>query len=128
MRRAFVLAALMLTGCAEDPAAIAPTAVPSSKWAGSTCGEINAMLSRLQPTLRDITVAQTKQRNDDTAGLILFGITPTMLGGGRSWDEDIARIKGEIAALRSAGAAKGCKMPDPPPLPPPPKNAPVGRT
>lgn len=123
---AALAAALLVTACASDPKAIQPTYVSANKYAGATCEQINAELAVVIPRLEAQTVEQQDRRRADMVLGVLVGLTPTMMGGSKGREADIAVLKGEHAALTAAAAGKGCPPPvlpvvpakkEPPPLP-----------
>ncbi|MGE0575413.1 MAG: hypothetical protein AB7F22_10405 [Reyranella sp.] len=117
MRAAAVFAVAALTAaCASDPKAIQPTYVSANKYASASCEQINAELAIVVPRLTEQTADQRDQRRADIVLGVLVGLTPTMMGGAKGREADIAVLKGEHQALTSAAAEKGC----PPPVLPPP--------
>ena len=111
------LAAAVVASCAADPRTIQPAYVSSMKYDTATCAQIVREIYEVEPRLQANIVAQNHRRSEDAAGIILIGISPTMISPDNSREYEISRLKGESEALRAAGATKGCNMPPPPPPP-----------
>lgn len=113
MRIALLLpiGALGLAACAADPTRIEPAFVPSAAFAASDCPAIAAGIAEREPFLEGLVRDQSRRRDADMMSGIFIGITPSMLDPKGAQESEIARLKGELAALRAEGAAKACALP-----------------
>ncbi|HLS19469.1 MAG TPA: hypothetical protein VK090_06640 [Paracoccaceae bacterium] len=109
-----VIAALALTAvaaCAKAPEHIAASYVPSSQYAGVSCTDLDTALTNNSERLAAATKAQSDARVRDQVamgvGLVLFAPAVLLLAIPDSSD-DLAKLKGEQAALHEAHTAKGC--------------------
>jgi hypothetical protein len=100
------LAALVLAGCAADPATIAPAYVSPTAYTGLDCSAMNAEAARLSARLATVTGQQQDAAESDAAltavTLILFWI------GNGDQSAELARLRGEAEALQAAAVQRGC--------------------
>ena len=109
------LAALTLSGCAQSPESVQPayaSEVPYQTW---TCDQLGQEGSNLSSALAQASRQQDDARTGDTVGVIFLGLPVSSMSGSNVAPE-IARLKGQINAVRVVGIEKHCTD-----LPPPPK-------
>ena len=94
-------AAVLATGCANRPGAIAPSYVPHVKYMSFTCSQLHIKTVELQEALRNISAAQDSAATTDAITVFLFLIPASALTGG-DLEGAVAVAKGELAAIRTA--------------------------
>jgi hypothetical protein len=112
--RAIIAAAALLAqfGCATSPDNIPAAPVPVARYLELDCGRLEAEFARVGASLRDAYGLQSEQASNDSgavAGALLV-FTPAILavGGNRPMQGEVARLKGEQAAISDALAQKNC--------------------
>lgn len=108
-------AALIASGCAQSPESVQPaysSEVPYMSWSCEQLGQEGANLSQ---ALAQASKQQEDARTGDTVGVIFLGLPVSSMSGSNVAPE-IARLKGEINAVRVVGIKKNCTN-----LPPAPK-------
>jgi uncharacterized lipoprotein NlpE involved in copper resistance len=100
--------ALTMAGCASAPSSIKPTSVSSSGYAGLSCGQLAQKANALAASYKVAADKQSSARKGDIIGVVLIGL-PTSSMSGKDNTAEVARIKGEQAAVSKAKTAKGCK-------------------
>lgn len=100
-----------ISGCAADPTKIEPTLVASDVFTSYDCAALATALAEREPRLLAIAKDQHKRRDADFAAGIIIGLTPSMFDNKASQASEIGKLKGELAAIRSAGNAKACALP-----------------
>lgn len=100
--------ALTMAGCASAPSSIKPASVSVSGYAGLSCGQLASKANALAASYKVAADKQSSTRKGDVMGVLLIGL-PTASMSGKDNSAEIARIKGEQAAVSKARTAKGCK-------------------
>lgn len=101
-------AALMLVaGCAKNPDAIAPMAMPVNAYAGLTCEQLAQEMQTTEGALTALEVDQRQAVMGDAVGVFLIGVPLSSLSGA---DKEglIAQKKGEKVAIQGAQRNQGC--------------------
>lgn len=105
-------AALILAGCAEKSADIAPSYVSSSRYDTMNCRQLGAEAQTVSDRARSAIQAQDKKASNDaaaaTVGMILFWPALFMIKGDGSQAAEVARLKGEREAIEAANRARNC--------------------
>ena len=105
-------ALLLQFGCATGPDAIAPAPVPAAQYLQLGCADLAAEQARVNSSLRDAQGLQAGQAERDSGSVAaaFFLFTPIIMavGGNSSMAGEVARLKGERAALEDAMDRKGC--------------------
>lgn len=105
---AFVVAmVLALPGCATRPDSIAPAYVSHERYSDVDCPALATKLSEAQSQLAKASSEQNSKANMDAVGVFLLGIPFSKLSGDH--EGDIARLKGEVAALETAQVKGKCR-------------------
>jgi len=104
--------AATLAGCAQNPDAIQAADVSRSAYNGVSCQTLRAELYETESGLGQLEAAQRAERNKDTAwvtgGALLFFPAMVVAAAGEDHTTEIARMKGERNAMRSAMISRGC--------------------
>lgn len=109
------LTAVALSGCAQSPESVQPayaSEVPYMTW---TCDQLGQEDANLSAALSQASKQQEDARTGDTVGVIFLGLPVSSMSGSNVAPE-IARLKGQINAVRTVGIKKNCAN-----LPPAPK-------
>lgn len=103
------LALTALAACAQQPESIAASYVSPTAYAGLSCADLDAELATVDAERQSVAQQQTDAATRDAVvmgvGLVLFWPVLPLLAI-PDHDEDLARLKGETAALRDAYAAR----------------------
>lgn len=100
-------ASVALGACAKHADRIEPAYVATGKYDGWSCERIGPEAERLVAELERKTASQNKTRSRDIAGVLLIGLPVSSMRGDAVAPE-VARLKGEVNAIRSASLSKGC--------------------
>jgi hypothetical protein len=95
-------------GCAKAPTSIEAISVDASRYAGTTCLQLNSQAKAASASYSDVATKQDQKRTDDTVSVALFGMPMHTLTG--DYEAEIARLKGEQEAIRRAMVAKRCTL------------------
>jgi len=101
------LCLLSVAGCAKSPDSISPSYVSDIQYNNHTCPQLSEEASRLSSAMARAYTQQENARTSDTVGVILLGLPVASLSGDNIAPE-IARLKGEAEAIRTASIKKGC--------------------
>lgn len=94
-----IASALVLSGCAPRPDAVAPANV-SGYGDGMTCRQAASALNRERQTVASLESAQKSAATGDTIGVFLIAVPlSSVFGGDKSGD--LATAKGKVLALES---------------------------
>ena len=102
-----VLAAIVVSGCAKKPEAIAPAYVSPTTYQSFSCRALASEARRVDQALANASAQQTKARQNDTWGVILIGLPTSSLSGGNVAPQ-IAELKGQKQTLEQTQIQKGC--------------------
>lgn len=106
-------AAVALSACAPKPESVKADYVPSAIYQSMTCNQIASEAVNVSNRAHDAVGVERRHRHQDQAitatGLIVFWPALFFTHGhnARSASE-LAQLKGEISALESVSAQKGC--------------------
>lgn len=108
---ALVLSAVLcyLSGCATAPENIASAYVSELTYINYTADQLAQEQARLTSALAEVSDAQRRARSNDTLGVILLGLPVSSLSGSNQASQ-VARIKGELAAVQKAAILKGYSL------------------
>lgn len=120
---ALALAMAGVAGCARNPDAIAPIAMPPAAYSGLSCDELAAEHRRSSEALEAVSRDQKQAATGDAVGVFLIGVPVSSLSGG---DKEglVAQHKGEVIAIEGAMRGQLCA---PPPAPPAGTPAPAAK-
>lgn len=102
----------LLSACATAPENIAPAYVSNMQYQNWTCEQMVEELSRLGSALVSASSQQNKARSNDAVGVFFLGLPVASMSGGNVAPE-IARLKGEQAAIQQAQSLKNCNAVNP---------------
>lgn len=109
-----VLAAVFLSGCAEDPKDITPTYVSPIAYQSYSCAQIGQEAQRVSERAVELTGTQAQRaKNDKIAmgvGLVIFWPALFFVKGDKQTAAELARLRGELDALDQASIAKHCGL------------------
>lgn len=113
------LIATAVAGCAKNPDAIAPIAMPANAYSGLSCEQLAAEHRRSSEALEAVSKQQTQAATGDAVGVFLIGVPVSSLSGG---DKEglVAQHKGELVAIEGAMRSQHCTLPAAPPAAPAP--------
>ncbi len=102
----FVIA--IASACAPTPESIKPSPVTDEPYQSWSCEQLQQEQARLTSALDAASTQQRKARSDDTTGVILLGL-PVGSMSGKNVAPQIARYKGELAAVQKTISDKHCQ-------------------
>lgn len=100
------LFAAALSGCATSPEHIQPALVSLDQYSANDCAQLDASMSLARADLKKFSDMQATQVKEDAASVFLVLIPASWFTGDH--EKDVARSKGEVAAIEQAEAKKGC--------------------
>jgi hypothetical protein len=109
--------AIGVAACAKSPESISPSYISDVQYRGWTCDQLGQEEVRLVQALAVASQQQEKARSNDIVGVIFIGLPVSSLSGDNIAPE-IARLKGENAALNRAMILNNCRAVPPAPVPP----------
>ena len=107
MKRAILVTALFLAGCAQKPESIQPSYISPVTYQDWTCPQLAQESARIETALASATKQQEQARSHDVTGIILLGL-PTGSMSGEAIGPEVARLKGEKNAIQQATTLKNC--------------------
>jgi hypothetical protein len=103
----------LLSACASAPDQVAASYVSPTGYSGMSCNALNIEAHNVAQRLTVATGQQSKAASSDAAltavSLILFWPAAFFISGDSATSAELARLKGETEAIRSAATRKGCK-------------------
>ena len=122
MNKFFLLAMVMLGGCATSPDKIPSQYVSPVKYKNYTEAEIIQEMKSIGEKTSELYLSLKQKASRDkwqmTVGLLLFNPVLLALEGGDGLDaQEYARLKGEYEALRKVAIQKKIKLESLPPFP-----------
>jgi len=109
MKRIIVAAAMCLlaAGCAKAPSSIAAANVSVTGYQAWSCDQLANENAKISTSLDSLSATQSQAATGDAMGVFLVGLpVASMTGGDR--EGEIARIKGEKAAIYQVQISKKC--------------------
>lgn len=121
---ALIPVAAAVAGCARNPDAIAPVAMPVNAYSGLSCDQLVAEHRQSSAALAAVAAEQKQAATGDAVGVFLIGVPVSSLSGG---DKEglVAQRKGEVVAIESAMRGQQCAPPAAPAATPPAKPSPA---
>lgn len=101
------VAAAGLAGCANRPESIHASFVPFERYIDLECAELDTRMIDARAELTRVSKLQDDKANGDAVGVFLLGVPFSKLSGDH--EADVARLKGEVAAIDTAQIRKKCK-------------------
>ena len=102
---ALVSSALALAGCAKKSQDIQASYVDANKYDSYLCSQLRGEAARVSQTAAAVFGGQNIKA---TVGSALYWPTALVMGKPNASDEEVARLKGEMAAIEQASNAKTC--------------------
>jgi hypothetical protein len=103
-----ILAALVLSACANRPESIRASYVSHEKFAHLDCMTLTNKMGDTRSELDKISRMQNDKANGDAVGVFLLGVPFSKLSGDH--EGDVARLKGEVEALQTAQVKNRCTV------------------
>ena len=94
-------------GCATRPESISASYVSHEKYTDGDCAKLATQISDARAELAKVSEEQNSKANGDAWGVFLLGIPFSQLSGDK--EADVARWKGEVAAIETAQIKAKCK-------------------
>jgi len=104
-----VVLAVCLTACAQSPESVSASYVSDIGYRPLSCGDLAIESARLNAALTQAAKQQDNARTGDAVGVIVIGLPLASMSGGNVAPE-IARLKGELAALARVAAQRRCRF------------------
>ena len=98
---------LAVAACARAPERIPAAYVSPTNYQALDCAQLAQEAARLDSALAVASVQQRQARRGDTWGVLLIGL-PVASISGENIAPEIARYKGEQAAVRQVATEKRC--------------------
>lgn len=109
---AAAVSAVVLSACATPPKDIAPTYVSTALYENLSCNQLRGEAEAVSARAAQAFGQQDKNRSQDAAmtgvTLILFWPAAFFLKGDGAAAADVARLKGEMAAIEQVNKRKNC--------------------
>lgn len=110
MKKTVLCALLVLAGCAKQPGDIVAAAVPTDSYMQMGCADLTTAKSGKETELGTLSGRQEETANRDAAWMTIVHVPVASMTRGDN-AKDIARLKGELAAIDHAYQAKSCGAP-----------------
>jgi hypothetical protein len=110
MKQLFVpcLLALALSACATRPEKIEAASISQDPYLGSDCSQLDSTMETARTDLKKFSEMQDSSANKDAVSVFWVGIPVSWFLGDHK--KEVARSKGEVAAIEAAQRLKGCKQ------------------
>ena len=108
MKYRWLMAVALLAGCSQTADSIKPASVDGSKYAAMSCDGLKAENASISATLGDLSAKQAKAAEADKTAFVVGGLLAASVVG-EDHSKEIARLKGEQAAIQKASAAHNCQ-------------------
>jgi hypothetical protein len=109
-----IAVAVLLAGCATNPADIQPTYVSPVLYQNLTCAQLAAEAQRVSTAAALASGQQKKQQGSDAAAVgvavVLFWPALFFVGGDKGNAAQIAQLKGEMQAIEQANITNNCGL------------------
>jgi len=106
MKMATVILAMLLAGCANRPETIHASFVSFESFMDLNCSQMNAKMSNTRAELDKFSKMQDSKATGDAWGVFLIGVPFSKLSGDH--EGDVARLKGEVEAIKTAQVKGKC--------------------
>jgi hypothetical protein len=97
----------LAAGCARAPERIPAAYISPTNYQSLDCPQLAQEGARIDGALAVASIQQRQARRGDTWGVLLIGL-PVASISGENIAPEIARYKGEQAAVRQVSTAKNC--------------------
>ena len=97
---------LILVGCASRPDSISASHVSHEKYGQNTCSELAVLRADARTEVATTSAQQNSKANWDAVSVWFILIPASQLTG--DVEAAVAKAKGEVEAIETAQAVKGC--------------------
>ena len=104
-----LLAVVLISGCASDPATIAPISINPAIYQGWSCNQLRQEKASQSASLEILVAQQVRAQEGDALGVFLIGL-PTSSMSGNDKESEIANARGQLAAIEQNLIAKNCRQ------------------
>ena len=110
MKRFLVMACMagILSGCATRPQHIPAAIVSHEQYMANDCAQLTASMVDARSRLEKLWTMQNNKADLDATSVAIAFIPASKLTGDHA--KDVARYKGEVVAIGTALASKGCAV------------------
>lgn len=108
MKKTFVLVALLLSACAQQPDQISAIEVSGDPYRGFSCSQLKAEHLKISQELDAASADQKRAANGDAWGVLLLGLPVSSLSGSDK-EAAIAVAKGRLNSLDRKMLQKNCR-------------------
>ncbi len=112
---AWALITVVATGCVPAPENIQGTYVSPHVYGNYSCERVRTELTRIGARVQEVSAAQSAEATTAavasvaaTAALLLVAPGFFFMSGGGKHAQELARLKGQVEALRQVAVDKGC--------------------
>lgn len=101
-----VLLCASLAACASRPDRIQASVVPYASYMASDCAQLGVSMADARRQLEKLWSMQDAKANLDATSVLIAFIPASAFTGDHA--ADVARYKGQVVAIATAQASKGC--------------------
>ena len=109
---AAISAAIVLGGCAQKAADIAPTYVSPLTYQSYSCRQLVQEANRVSAKVGELAGVQNKKANDDAVAtgvaLVVFWPAAFFIKGDKQTAAELGRLKGELEAIEKTSIRRNC--------------------
>jgi hypothetical protein len=102
------LLALALSACATRPEKIEAASISQDPYLGNDCTQLASTMDTAKADLKKFSDLQDSSANKDAVSVFWVGIPVSWFLGDHK--KEVAKSKGEVAAIEAAQRLKGCKQ------------------
>lgn len=110
--QAYVLAALLLAGCASKSSDVTATCVSPVAYSNYTCQQLGLEAQSVAARAAALSGAQDDQRSRDQVAtgvaIVVFWPAAFFVGGDKQTAAELAQMKGQMVAIEQASIQKNC--------------------
>lgn len=101
-----LLCASLLSACATRPDRIPATAIPADTYMASDCAQLSASMADARSQLEKLWSMQNTKADLDTTSVLVAFVPASVFTGDHA--KEVAQAKGQLIAIGTALASKGC--------------------
>lgn len=101
------LAAFVVAGCAKQPDAVAPAEIDHTSMMRFSCSNLRQKEKQGEIAVESLSAEQKSAADNDALGVFLLGL-PLASMSGNDPETKLSIAKGQLNAIRTAKAEKGC--------------------
>jgi hypothetical protein len=103
-----LIGVLALAGCAKQPEAVAAAEIDAAPYARYSCSTLRQKEAEGQAAVESLSSQQKAAADNDALGVFLLGL-PLASMSGNDPEAKLSIAKGQLHAIKTAKAKKGCK-------------------